>query len=115
MFEQSEIVLGYLWPNNYYQIDKNLIIHTPSEVSSHTGSLTLVDPETPELTEVQLPSSPIPKIPEISGIAEFNHRTKALGQIVKDHNCWIRELPLEPKQRLESILTRIRSGENLDK
>ena len=114
MIETSEIVFGYLWPNLYYEIDKNLIVHTLSQGSAHTGSLTPVDPEPPELHEVQLPPSPIHEIPEIPGIAEFNRRTEALHQRIKDHNCWIRELPLTPEQWLESILTRIRSRENLD-
>ena len=112
--EESEIVFGYLWPNQYYKIDKNLIVRTLSRGSSTTGSITPVDPESPELTEVQLPPLPIPEIPEIPGIAEFNRRTKALRQRIKDHNHQIRELPLTPEQRLKSILTQIRSGENLD-
>ena len=91
-----------------------MIVRTPSEGSSHTGSITPVDPKTPELTEVQLPPSPIPEMTEIPGITEFNHRTKALHQRIEDHNRRIRELPLTPEQWLESILTRIRSGENLD-
>ena len=116
--EESEIVFGYLWPNLYYHIDENLIVHTPSEESSPTGSLTPVDPEFPELPElheVQLPPLPIPEILELPGIAKFNHRTEALCQRVKDHNHWIRELPLTPKARLDTILERIRSGVNLDK
>ena len=92
-----------------------MIVCTPSEGSSNTGSITLVDPKTPELHKVQLPPLPIPEIPEIPGITEFNRRTEALRQRVKDHNCRIRELPLNPKQRLEDILTRIRTRENLDK
>ena len=73
-----------------------------------------VDPKTPELHEVQLLPLPIPKIPELPGIAKFNRRTEALHQRVEDHNCQIRELPLTPKARLETILERIRSRVNLD-
>ena len=111
--KESEIVFGYLWPNLYYQIDKNLINHTLSEGSSYSGSITLVDPETPELTEVQLPPPPIPEIPELPGIAELNHRTEIL-QRIEDHNRRVRELPLTPEERFESLLARIWSGENLD-
>ena len=81
LIEESEIVFGYLWPNLYYKIDENLIVHTPSEGSSHTGSLRLADPETPELHEVQLPPSPIPEILELPGIAKFNRRTEALRHV----------------------------------
>ena len=91
-----------------------MITCTPSEGSSHEGSLTPVDPETPELHKVQLPPSPIPEIPELPGIAEFNRRTEALRQRVEDHNRWIRELPLTPEARLDTILERIRSRVNLD-
>ena len=116
-FEEAEIVFGYLWPNPYYQIDKNLIVRTPSAETS-TGSNTPVDPETPELQplhEVQLPPSPIPEIPELPCIAEFNRRTEALCQRVEDHNHRIRELPLTPETRVDNILKRIRAGENLYK
>ena len=91
-----------------------MIVCTPSEGSSHTGSLTRVDPETPELHKVQLPPSPIPEIPELPGIAKFNCRTEALHQRVEDHNHRIRELPLTPEARLDTILERVRAGENLD-
>ena len=84
--EESEIVFGYLWPNLYYEIDENLIVHTPSEGSSHTGSLTPVDPETPELHKVQLPPSPIPEILALPGIAEFDRRTEELHRRIEDHN-----------------------------
>ena len=114
MIEESEIVFGYLWPNLYYQIDENLIVCTPSEGSTNSGSITPVDPKTPELAEVQLPPPPIPEIPELPGIAKFNHRTEALHQRVKDHNHWIRELPLTPERRFEDILEQIQSGVNLD-
>ena len=87
LIETSEIIFGYLWRNDYYRINKNLIVRTPSEGSSHTGSITPVDPETPELHEVQLPLSPIPEILELPGIAEFDCRTEILCQGIEDHNC----------------------------
>ena len=114
MIEESEIVFGYLWPNPYYEIDENLIVCTQSEGSTNSGSITLVDPKTPELQEVQLPPPPIPEILEIPGITEFNCRTEALHQRVEDHNHWIRELPLTPKARLDTILERVRAGIDLD-
>ena len=76
-----------------------------------------VDPEFPELPElhkVQLPPSPIPEILELPGIAEFNRRTKALCQRVEVFNNWIRELPLTIDARLDTILERLRAGEDLD-
>ena len=94
-----------------------MIVRTPSAESTPSGSLTPVDPKTPELQplrEVQLPPSPIPEIPELPGIAEFNRRTEALRQRVEDHNRRIRELPLTIDARLETILERVRAGENLD-
>ena len=115
-FKEAEIVFRYLWPNPYYQIDKNLIVCTPSAETS-TGSNTPVDPTTPELQplhEVQLPPSPIPEIPELPGIAEFNRRTKALHQRVEVFNNRIRELPLTVNAKLDNILERVRAGENLD-
>ena len=116
LIEESEIVFGYLWPNLYYHIDENLIVRTPSEGSTNSGSgsITLVNPETPELHKVQLPPPPIPKILEIPGIVKFNHRTAALRQRVEDHNCRIRELPLTSEARLNTILERVRVGINLD-
>ena len=116
--KEAEIVFGYLWPNPYYRINENLIIHTLSEESSPSGTIMPVDPEFPELPElheVQLPPSPIPEILELPGITEFNRRTEALHQRVEDHNRQIRELPLTPEARLDTILERIRSGVNLDK
>ena len=70
--EELTIVFRYLWPNQYYKIEEDLIICTPSRGSSSTGSTTLVDPLSLELTEVPLPLSPIPEIPNIPGIADFN-------------------------------------------
>ena len=114
LIEESEIVFGFLWPNQYYQIDEDLIVHTPSEGSTNSGSITPVDPETPELHEVPLPPAPIPEIPEIPGIAEFNRRTEALCQRVEAFNGRIRERPLTPEARVDSILERVRAGINLD-
>ena len=37
LIEESRIILGYLWPNPYYQIDEEEILCTPSRVSLATG------------------------------------------------------------------------------
>ena len=92
-----------------------MIVRTPSEGSTNSGSITPVNPKTPELHEVPLPPIPIPEIPEIPGIAEFNCRTEALRQRVEAFNGQIRERPLTPKARVDSILNRVRAGINLDK
>ena len=108
------IVFGYLWPNQYYKIEEDLIVCTPSRGSSATGSITPVDPLSPELAEVPLPPSPIPEVPNILGITDFNRRTEIFCQRIEAHNSQLKELPLTPEQRLESLLARIRSGEISD-
>ena len=79
LMKESRITFGYLWPNLYYQITEDLIVHTPSRGSTVTGVTTLgtttpVDPPTPpeELHEVPLPPDPLPEIEGIPGISEFN-------------------------------------------
>ena len=67
--EELRIVLGYLWPNPYYQVEEEEeIVHTPSRVSLATGvtaseSSTYVNtpslPSTPEI----LPQSELPVPP----------------------------------------------------
>ena len=120
--EDSRIVLGYLWPNPYYQIEEELIVHTPSRSSIVTGvttsgTTTLVDPPLPpqELHKVLLPPPTLPELPELPGITDFNQRVEALQQRVESHNWCIRELPLTPEECLESLLAHIWSGINLDK
>ena len=79
LIEEVRIIFGYLWPNPYYQIEEDLIICTPSRSSIVTGVTTsgmtiLVDPLSPpqELHEVPLPPAPLPKLPELPGISNFN-------------------------------------------
>ena len=91
-----------------------MIVRTLSEGSCNTGSLTPVDPELPELHKVQLPPLPIPRILELPGIAEFNRRTEALHQRVENFNNRIRERPLTPEARVDTILERVRAGIDLD-
>ena len=77
--EKGRIIFGYLWPNLYYQIEEDLIVHTPSRSSIVTGvttsgTTTPVDPPSPpqELHKVPLPPAPLPELPELPGISNFN-------------------------------------------
>ena len=93
LIEDLRIVFGYLWPNPYYQIEEDLIVHTPSRSSIVTGvttsgTTTPVDLPSPpqELHEVPLPPAPLPKLPELPGISNFNRRVEMLCQRVEAHN-----------------------------
>ena len=77
--EDSRIVFGYLWPNLYYQIEEDLIVHTPSRGSivkgvTTSGTTTPVDPPSPteELHKVPLPPDPLPELPGLPDVSEFN-------------------------------------------
>ena len=120
--EDSRIVFGYLWPNLYYQIEKDLIVRTQSRGSIVTGvttsgTTTLVDPLSPpeELHKVPLPPAPLPELPELPGISGFNQRVEELRQRVEAHNQSLRELPLMPGEHLEALIAHVRSGRDLDK
>ena len=76
--EDLRIVLGYLWPNRYYQTPEEETAHAPSRVSLATGVTALrettpVDPpSSPEsLHKVPLPEQ-IEELPELPGIADYN-------------------------------------------
>ena len=119
--EDSRNVLGYLWPNQYYQTPEEETAHAPSRVSLATGVTasgftTLVDPpSSPEsLHKVPLPE-PIEELPELPGIANYNRWVAALWERVEEHNRQVQQLPVSVTQRLEDLLTHIQSGENLDK
>ena len=121
LIEDLRIVFGYLWPNLYYQIEEDLIVRTPSRGPIVTGvttsgTTTPVDLPSPpeELHKVPLPPAPLPKLPELPGITNFNRQTEALHQQIIGHNRSIWELPLTPHQHLEALLAHIWSGENLD-
>ena len=66
--KESRIILRYLWPNHYYQVEEEEIIHalsrvslatgvTASEGSTYTNTPTL--PSTPEI----LPQAELPVLP----------------------------------------------------
>ena len=120
--------MGFQWPNNYYQIEEDLIeedliVCTPSRGSSVTGvrtsgTTTLVDPpseeEVKELHEIPLPPSPLPEIAGLPSVDEINRRMEECHRRIETHNRSLQELNLTPQQRLATILTHIWSGINLD-
>ena len=123
LIEDSRIVLGYQWPNLNYQIEEDLIVHTPSRNSSATGvtasgTTTPVDPssseEEEELHEIPLPPDPLPEIPGLPSVSDINRRTAKLHQRIEAHNQSLWEQPSTPRQCLAALLTRIWSGVNLD-
>ena len=83
LIENSRIVLWYLWPNPYYQIDEEEILCAPIRVSlatevtasdSPTEVNTPSPPSTPEhLHKLELPV-PIPtkNLPPLPGIDDYN-------------------------------------------
>ena len=132
LIEEGRIVLGYLWPNLYYRISEDLIVHTPSRGSSVTGvttsgTTTPVNPPSPpeELHKVPIPPDPLPELPGFPGIITFNQRVAEVWRRVEAHNREVRELssstqpPLPvfsalAQQHLATLLACIQSGENLD-
>ena len=82
--KDSRIVLGYLWPNRYYQTQEEETARAPSRVSQATGVTasgftTPVDsPSSPQsLHEVPLPET-IEELPELQGIVDYNRHVAAL-------------------------------------
>ena len=115
--------MGYQWPNLYYQIEEDLIVHTPSRGSSATGvtasgTTTPVDlsseEEVEELHKIPLSPDPLPEIPRLPSVSDINRRTEELHQRIEAHNQSLREQPSTPCQHLAALLTRIRSRVNLD-
>ena len=114
--------MGYQWPNLYYQIEEDLIVHTPSRGSSATGvtasgtntPVDLSSEEEEELHEIPLLPDPLPKLPGLPSVSDINRRTEELRQRIETHNQSLRETPSTPRQRLAALLTRIRSGRDLD-
>ena len=121
MIEESRIVLGYQWPNLYYQIKEDLIVHTPSRGSSVTGvrtsgTTTPVDlpSEEEELHKIPLPPDPLPDIPGLPSISNINRRTAELRQRIEAHNQSLWEQPSTSRQHLAALLTCIQSRVNLN-
>ena len=116
--------MGYQWPNLYYQIEEDLIVHTPSRSSSVTGvrtsgTTTPVDlpseeVEEEQLHEILLPPDPLPEIEGLPSVSDINRRTEELCQRIEAHNQSLQEQPSTPRQRLAALLARIWSGVNLD-
>ena len=115
-------MLGYQWPNLYYQIEDDLIVHMPSRGSSITGvrtsgTTTPVDPpseEEEQLHKIPLPPDPLPEIPGLPIVSNINQRITELGQQIEAHNQSLWEQPSTPRQCLAVLLTCIRSRVNLD-
>ena len=83
--ENSRIVLGYLWPNPYYQVPETETVHALSRVSLTTGVTALreptpVDPESPPESLHEVTGLPpiLLELPELPGITEYNQRVEAL-------------------------------------
>ena len=121
--EELRIILGYQWPNLYYWIKEDLVVHTPSRGSSATGvtasgTTTPVDlsseEEVEELHKIPLPPDPLPDIPGLLSVSNINWRTEELHQRIEAHNQSLREQPSTPCQHLAALLTHIRSRVNLD-
>ena len=123
LIKELRIVLGYQWPNPYYQIEEDLIVHTPSRGSSATGvtasgTTTPVDPPTEEeqqqLHKIPLPPDPLPELPGLPSVSDINHRTAELRERIEAHNQSLQEQPSTPRQHLVALLIRIQSRINLD-
>ena len=119
--EDLRIVLGYLWPNWYYQTPEEETAHTPSTVFLATGVTasgftTLVNPQSSpqSLHEVPLPEQR-EELPELPGTADYNRQVAALWERVEEHNRQVQQLLVSVTQRLDNLLTHIWSGGNLDK
>ena len=81
-----------------------------------SGTTTLVDPPSSpeELHKVPLPPDPLPELPGLPEISEFNQRVAAVRHRVEQYNRALREGPSTPQQHLVALLARIQSRVNLD-
>ena len=129
LIEDLRIILGYLWPNRFYQIDKEEILHTPSRVSLATG--VTADEYPTQLNTPSPPSTPEPlheieplvtiltenlwNLPFLPCIEDYNQWVETLWQRIKAHNQSLRQLPITVEQRVYQLLACIWSGVNLDK
>ena len=119
--ESLRIIFRYLWPNPYYQIPETETARAPSRVSLELGKLPTgfsspapSPPTSEELCEVPLPPPELPELPELPGIPEFNQRVRVLQQRVETQNQRIGELGPTAGQWLDTVLTHVRLGINLN-
>ena len=113
--EDSRIVFGYLWPNPYYQAPETETARAPSRVSLEEGELpTGFSSPAPSPSPTEELQEVPPPPPELPGVPEFNQRVRALQQQVKAQNQRTRELSLTAGQWLDTVLTHVRLGINLD-
>ena len=119
--EDLRIVFGYLWPNPYYQTPATETTHAPSRVSLEQGELPTgfsspaLSPSPPEeLQEVPPPPPKLPELPELPSVPEFNQRVTELQQRIEAQNQRTRELGLTASQWLDTVLTHVQLGINLD-
>ena len=120
--KELRIVLGYLWPNPYYQIPEEEILHAPSRVSLAT-EVTASEYSTYTNTP-SLPST-LEILPQLEQPVPINHFTAGLripsellplplistyGQVVDN---FIHQSPV-PILSVEQVLAHIQSGIDLD-
>ena len=115
--EQSKIVLGYLWPNPYYQVDEEEIIWAPSRVSLASGVTTSESStytNSPEPPQAELPIPPnhftlglwiLSELPLLLSNQVYQEQ-------VANHFNWP---PLAGLLTPDEVLAQVRSGVNLDK
>ena len=125
--EDSRIVLGYLWPNPYYQVNEEEIIHVLSRVSLATGVTASEDStytNTPSLlsTPEILPQSELPVPPnhftlglqissELQSQLTALTSTQLYQQQVESH---FNRSPLTADLTVDQVFARIQSGVDLD-
>ena len=108
-----------MWPNCYYQVDKEEIIHMPSRVSLATGVTASEDstytntpslPSTPEiLPQVELPVPPNHFTLRLQVPSELPSQLRSTGFT----QMW-RPRPIAADLTVEQLLAQIRSGVDLD-
>ena len=110
--EESRIVLGYLWPNCFYQEE---IIYASSRVSLSTGVIASEYP-----THLNTPPLPSPPeiLPQVELLVSPNHFTSGL-QIPSDSPSLSRltnfnQPPFAADLTVDQVLAQIRSGVNPD-
>ena len=120
--KELRIVLGYLWPNPYYQIPEEEILHAPSRVSLATG---VTASEYSTYTNTPSLPSTLEILPQLEQPVPINHFTAGLRipselpplplistywQVVDN---FIHQSPV-PILSVEQVLAHIQSGIDLD-